>query len=133
MSDNSKYLKVGLDEAAKFKWSLSLSPEEAIALVKRAEVAESERDNLRAILDSMAVKGMLEGETEVECLQRQLEQARKEKEKLESALLRHAAQMEELRRFRKMERMVYEFGEAKEQLESIVETLGAYIKAASDE
>lgn len=110
------------------------------SLQEDLEVAAKTRDDAlrqlaeaKALLDSMAVKGMLEGETEVECLQRQLEQARKENEQLESALLRHAAQMEELRRFRKMERMVYEFGEAKEQLENIVETLGAYIKAASDE
>lgn len=113
-------------------YSASLQEDLAVA-AKTRDDALRQLAEAKALLDSMAVKGMLEGETEVECLQRQLEQARKENEQLESALLRHAAQMEELRRFRKMERMVYEFGEAKEQLESIVETLGAYIKAASDE
>lgn len=133
MSDNSKYLKVGLDEAAKFKWSLSLSPEEAIALVKRAEVAESERDNLRTILDGMAVKGIMDGESGIECLQRQLADLTEQNERLSFELRCKTEKLAELTRYSKMDMMVHDFSDAKEALEGIVETLGAYIKAASDE
>ena len=113
-------------------YNASLQEDLAIA-AKTRDDALRQLAEAKALLDSMAVKGMLEGETEVECLQRQLAQARKENGRLACELEQHAKQMEELTRYRKMERMVYEFGEAKEQLESIVETLGAYIKAASEE
>lgn len=89
--------------------------------------------NLEAMLDRIVVRGMMEGETEVECLQRQLEDAKNENAGLRSRLAFEASQNEELSRYRKMEFIQRDFNEAKESLQGIVETLSQYIKVASDE
>lgn len=103
------------------------------AAIKTRDSVTAELSKATAMLDRIVVRGMMEGETEVECLQRQLEDAKNENARLHSCLVFEASRNEELSRYRKMESMQRDFIEAKESLQGIVETISQYIKAASDD